>query len=253
MRRLSTVVLTVFLSLMTSAITAQTVTIYTEEFPPFNFTENGSMTGVSTQVVESVIKQTGIPYVIQSYPWAKSIELAQKEPNVMIYSISRQPKREALFRWVGLITPPVTHSVFALKSRTDIAIQNLEDLKKYTIGTNSNDARETYLANHGFDLEKLDRLAGNDAHDRNYQKLKNGRIDLWPMPDAVASYVVKKAGDDPNLVLQKVFEFTELSSEGYYLATSLSTSEEVVKKIAAQLEAFRQSPEYQAILEKWDM
>jgi polar amino acid transport system substrate-binding protein len=238
---------------MTCVVTGQTLTIYTSEFPPFNFMEDGKLTGMATEVVDAVMKETGIPYVIQSNAWSRSMQLVQEEPNTLIYPLSRQEKREALFHWVGVITPAVTHSIFALKSRTDIRVQNLEDLKKYTIGTNSNDARETYLSNKGFDLDKFDRLSGDDAHDRNYQKLKIGRIDLWPMPDAVAAYVVKKAGDDPNLVLQKVFEFTELSQGGYYLATSLSISQEELKKISAQLEAFRQSPEYQAILGKWGM
>jgi polar amino acid transport system substrate-binding protein len=253
MKRLSTVVLTVFLSLMTSIIAAQTVTIYTEEFPPFNFTENGKMTGVSTEVVETVMQQVGILYDIKSLPWARTMQLAQEEPNAMIYSISRQPKREALYQWIGVLTPPVRYSVFALKDRADITVGELEDLKKYTIGSVNGDARETYLVNKGFDLGKFDRLAGDDAYTRNYQKLKAGRIELWPMPDAVAYYVVKKAGDDPEQTLRKVFEMTELSQSGYYLATGLNTPEGVVKKIAAQLETFRQSQEYQAILEKWDM
>jgi polar amino acid transport system substrate-binding protein len=241
-----------FLTLSSNYIHAEKLTIYTEEFPPYNFTENKKITGVSTEVVEAVMKKTGFEYKIESYPWVRAYEISQIKPNSLIFSISRRVKRESLFKWIGIIVPSV-HSVFALKERTDIKVEKLEDLKKYEIGTTIEDARETYLIKKGFEIDKLQRIGGDTAYMQNYKKLKTKRIDLLPMPDAVMNYIVSKAGDHNSKVLRKVFELSEISTGGYYIAASLQTTDEVVNKIRATLEDFKKTPGYKMILEKWGL
>ena len=238
--------------LLSTSSFAQQLTIYTEEFPPYNFTEDGKIVGVSTEVVETVMKETGLDYEIAIYPWARTYKYTKQRPNSLIFSISRRESREAEFKWIGIITPS-RHSVFALSSRTDVQIENIDDLKNYKIGTTIDDARETYLLNNGFEVGKLQRVGGDDANNRNYQKLKLGRIDVWPMPEAVAHYILKQAGDDPDKSIRKVFVFEEMSKGGYYIASGLDTSDEVVNKIRDALENFKKTPEYNDILEKWGL
>ncbi len=242
----------VCLVLRVPCASAQQITLYTEEFPPFNMTENNEVTGVSTEVVANVMSTAGIAYTIESYPWARTYKLAQKGPTSLIYSISRRAKRENLFRWIGIIVPTV-QSVFSLKSRTDIDIKELAEMKNYKIGTTLQDSREIYLLNNGFTEDDLMRASGDNSYFLNYKKLKQGRIDLWPMPDAVAFYLVKQAGDDPSETIQKVFEFEEMSKSGYYIAASLDVPEETVETIRESLEEFKKTPEYENILKKWGL
>ncbi len=242
----------VWLLAFSNSSLAQKLTIYTEEFPPYNFSEDGKIVGVSTEVVENVMKQARLDYEMAIYPWARTYKYAKDRPNSLIFSISRRAKREALFKWVGIITPS-RHSVFALGSRTDINIETIEDLKKYRIGTTIGDARETYLLNKGFEEGKLQRVGGDDANERNYEKLKRGRIDLWPMSEANAHYILMQAGDDPDKGIRKVFLFEEMSTGGYYIAASLQTSDEIVAKISVAIEEFKKTPEYKDILGKWGL
>lgn len=237
---------------VTGTAFAQKLTIYTEEVAPYNFTEGNKIVGVSTEVVEAVMNKAGLDHEMVSYPWARTYKLAAERPNSLIFSISRRPKRETTFKWIGVIVPS-RHSVFALKSRIDIKIENIDDLKKYTIGTTLDDARETYLLENGFKISDLQRVAGKTANLQNYQKLKLGRIDLWPMSEAIAYYIVRKSGDDPDRQIRKVFLFEEMSKGGYYIASSLQTSDDIVKTIRETLEKFKKTTEYQQILEKWDL
>jgi len=238
--------------LLTSTLQATKLTIYTEEFPPFNYTNNKQIEGVSADIVNAVMKKTYFDYSIISIPWARTYKMSQEEPNSLIFSISRRVKREKLFKWIGIIVPSI-HSVFALKNREDIKIEKLEDLKQYQIGTAIEDARETYLVTKGFELGKFQRVAGKSAYLQNYKKLKKERIDVWPMTDAVMNYIVRKTGDDPTKVLKKVYEFSELSTGGYYIAASLSTSDKVVQELKKALVDFKKTPEYKKILNKWGM
>ena len=224
--------------------------INTEEFPPFNYTENNKITGVATEVVEAVMKQTRINYTIKSYPWARAYMVAQHEPNTLIYSINRTPQREEKFKWVGALAP-INVSIFSLAERSDIRVDDFDDLKQYKIGTVRDDAFESYLIGKGFDVSDLERVAGDKAYQRNYLMLKLGRIDVMPMMDAVVNYVVGDVGDDPKKMLRRVISVPELSQNSCYIAASLKTPDDIVNKIRNVLEDFKRTSNYKAILEKW--
>jgi len=239
-------------TLLSSSLFAEKLTLYTEEFPPFNYSEKGKIVGVSTEIVEAVMKRAGMEHSIKSLPWARTYKMSQAKTNSFIYSISRRAKREELFQWVGIITP-ATQSIFALSNRADVRINALEDLNKYKVGTTVEDSREAYLASKGFDVEKFQRVAGDSAYVLNYKKLKKKRIDVMPMPDAVMSHISKQQGDNPSSVLKKVFPLKEISQGGYYLAASLSTPEVTVEKVRVALESFKKTNEYKMILKKWGL
>ncbi len=239
------------ISLYTAQPQAEAINIYTEEFPPYNFTSNRVIDGVSTQIIQQVMAHSGLEYTLNIYPWARSYRETLEHENAFIYSISRLEPRESLFKWVGKIVP-TGYTVFALRDNENVIADTLEDLKKYRIGTTVNDARETYLLSKGFDIRHFDRLSGEDANTRNYLKLKAGRIDVWPIPDAVAYHIARSNGDNPKHVLKRVFRLNELS-QGYYLATNINTPEPVLENIRLSLRQFKRSGDYTTILRNWGL
>jgi polar amino acid transport system substrate-binding protein len=236
--------------LLTTIANAQQLIIYTEEFPPFNFIEKGKVTGVSAEVVNRVMKATGMEYTIKSLPWTQAYNLAQNEKNALIFSIGRNKNREHLFKWIGILTP-TTYSAMALKSRKDIKISSLDNMKKFKIGTTIDDLVESWLFEKGFSASELARSSGDNAALKNFKNLLNKRIDIWPFPDAVAFYIVRKQGHtNPDALLQKVFTIDELSG-GYYIASSKKTSDSIVLKVSRALTQFKQTDDYFKILAHW--
>ncbi len=246
----TTALLFLAMLMFTTTANAQKLTVYTEEFPPFNFTEKRKITGVSTEVVHRVMSAAGISYEIKSLPWEQSYKLAQKQADALIFSISRNSRRESLFKWIGILTP-TTYSAMVLASRSDINIQNPADMKQYKIGTTKDDIVESWLLGKGFSTDDLVRTSGDNAALKNFKKLLNNRIDIWPFPDAVAYYIVRKEGHSrPESVLRKAFAIEELSG-GYYIAASLRTSNTVVARISKALRTFKDSDDYYKILAHW--
>ncbi|WP_421866502.1 substrate-binding periplasmic protein [Motiliproteus sp.] len=239
-------------ALLSIRVAAEPLTLYTEEFPPFNFTQQGEMQGVSTQIIKALMQQAGFSYRIVSHPWSRSFKQAQTEPNALIYSISRNPEREALFKWIGVLVP-ASHSIFALRSRTDIRIEQLSDLQQYRIATQQNGARESYLLQNGLSEQLLLRLSGDQVPLQQYQLLSRGRIDLWPAADAVAHHLLKSQGQDPERLLRRVYSLKSLSAQGYYLAASPNSSPELIAQLRDALIRLKQTPRYQQILRNWGM
>jgi polar amino acid transport system substrate-binding protein len=60
------------------AVAGDTIQIVTEELPPYNMTEDGRLTGMSTEVVQAVLEEIGEPASIQSMPWAASNRLVMR-------------------------------------------------------------------------------------------------------------------------------------------------------------------------------
>src|SRR5262245_7214082 len=91
----------VALGLATTA--AHALTLVTEENPPFNYTEQGKVVGLSTEIMSELGKRSGIPLQIKSMPWEQAYIAAQRDKDTCVYSTARLENRERLFTWVGPI------------------------------------------------------------------------------------------------------------------------------------------------------
>lgn len=239
-----------FMALIGGALPAgavDTVKILTEEFPPYNFTRNGKITGFSTEVVDAVLKEIKVQGTIQSLPWARAYETAHESQDILIYSIGRSKERDKLFKWVGVIAP--TNYYLYSWSGKNIKIAHLEEAKKYQIGTVNEDVGEQFLVSKGF--VKGQNLQSSVKYELNYEKLKAGRVDLWIMPELVAYFLARQAGDDPAKVLAPAFPVAEIGSDGYYMAFGAKTSDALVDRFRAGLEAIKKNGTFDALKKKW--
>jgi len=242
-------------SLLAAARVAQaaaepSVRVLTEEYPPYNFTADGKLTGLSTEVVQAVIKEVQKESLVKasftSMPWARAYEIAQLEENVAIYSMNRAKHREQLFKWVGVVAPS-DYYLYALKKRR-LQLRKLDDAQNLQIGTVNQAIGEQYLVQRGFTLGR--NLQSSAKYEQGYDKLKLGRIDLWIINELGAAQIARQAGDDAEDLLEKVLFLPEVSA-GNYLAFSLSTPDALVDRFRKALETIKKNGTYEAIQKKW--
>ena len=229
------------LVLFTSGVCRAEFTIMTEELPPFNYTENGEVTGFSSEIVLEICERVGHAKTINMLPWKRAYQAIQNEENQALFSTTRTPQREELFKWVGPIYEPTI--VFFAKQGSDLAIQSLDDAMTVSrIGTYLEDAEESLLKEAGF---KNLISVGDDF--LNPKKLILGRIDLWISGDLEGVYKAKKAGLDSD----KITIVYEIKKKEYYIAFSKNAPDEEVQTWQAALDAMKQDGTYQEILDKY--
>ncbi len=228
-------------------VNAQTLKVVTEEFPPYNFTQNGKITGFSTEVVQALLREVDIQAEFQSLPWARAYEIAQNADNVLIYSVGRTPQREKLFKWVGTIAP-TRYFLFSLTSR-QLKFDHLEQAKSYQIATVNEAVGEQYLVLKGF--VKGHNLQPSNKYEISYDKLRRGRVDLWIGPELVASYLARQAGDDPQTTLTRSFPINDLGNDGYFLAIGARAPDALVERLQKGLEIIKSNGIYDALKRKW--
>jgi polar amino acid transport system substrate-binding protein len=224
---------------------ADTLQVVTEDYAPYNYLEEDEIKGLGTEVVEAMLEEAGLEYGLDIYPWARAISLARSRPNVLIYSISRFPEREAQFQWIGVIAH-INFHVFALAKRDDIKpFSQLSHARAWSIGTVRNDALEQYLI--GLNFSNLQR---NNSNEANMLKLLMGRIDLWPVSQEAANYYVRQAGYEPG-TLKIVHDIEDFTGGELYVAASLKTAPEVIKRLQEALATIRQNGIYDGIVKRY--
>lgn len=224
-----------------------TLKIVTEEFPPYNMTQNGRITGLATEVLQAVLKEVNLQGNIQSMPWARAYEVAQGPETVLIYSITRTPAREKLFKWIGVVAP-ADWCLFSLQGKA-IKLNRLDEARTHQVATVNQDVGEQFLVSKGFAIGQ--NLQSSAKYEFNYEKLKRGRVDLWVSNVWVASHLARQAGDDPAKVLHCAYPVDELSGDSNSMAFSLHTPDELVARLRTGLETIKKNGTFDAIKRKW--
>jgi polar amino acid transport system substrate-binding protein len=241
MLRIFAFILWVCLIFPVTPSTAADLTIISEENPPFNFTENGRLTGVTTDVVREITRRIGIQKDTVVLPWARGYKRLCNEPNVVLFTTARTPEREAMFHWVGPLYS-VRLEFYARKS-DGFRIESLEAAKRVkTIATYKNDFREQILKSLGFN-----NLDSSNSAQSNIRKLASGRVELWFFDNIGAPQVARIAGIDPGQI-ESVLTYQQQYS---YIAISKQTSPAVVQQWQKTLDEMKADGTFWWLARKW--
>ena len=207
------------LSASTHAIAAG-VTLATEEYPPFSYRDGKAIKGASVEQVEKVMKDAGIDYKIEMMPWARAYTLAKTTPMSCVFTTAHNAKRDPMFKWVEPLL--VDRNILVARTGSGVAAKDLDEAKKYTVGTQREDYTEMTLKENGF--TKLDVATDFNA---TLRKLLNGRIDMMPISEI---YFGKLKAEQP---LEKV---TVLSTQPMGIACEKNFPSDLLARMQAALD-----------------
>ncbi|MCX7023088.1 MAG: transporter substrate-binding domain-containing protein [Spirochaetes bacterium] len=226
------------LFLLTGSATAQKLTILTEISGSSQFLDaDGTMKGSNYEIVRAMQKRLGDRNPIEVMPWARAYNMLETGSGTMLFSTTRTPEREPLFKWVGPIQV-ADWSFFAQKG-SGIRINSLEDARKVkSIGTYKDDVREAFLIKNGF--TNLDSATDNI---QNVRKLLAGRIDLFISTNLGIGGTLLSAGARPDDV-ESVFV---IQTAKLYLAFSKDIPDELVARWQTALDAMKKDGSFMKI------
>ena len=213
--------------------------IATESSPPASMLDGRSVIGSSTEKVREIMARSGLTYCIDLLPWKRAYTSALRRDNGCVYSTTRTPERENLFRWIG----PLAEAEWVLLARADRGYQfkTLDDARGLRIGTYNGDAREEYLRARGFSVDS----ANNDLI--NPHKLLLNRIDLWAASLRRGSYVLEQNGWSSSIV--PVLTFREVQ---VYLACNKRVPEATAIRMQGVLDTMERDGTSRRIERKYE-
>jgi len=241
MKRVTGIVFLVWLILPATLPMAADMTFITEEFPPFNYTENGTLTGATTQVVREIARRLGINSNIRVMPWSRGYQRLLREPNVVLFTTARSPEREDLFHWVGPLY--VSKLAFYARREDNRMIDSIETAKQVgAIATYRDDSGEQILKALGFS-----NLDISNSPESDLRKLLAGRVDLWFFHSIGAHQVAKESGIDP-----RAFKLAYTYKTYYpHIAISKQTAPAIVEQWQAALDEMKADGTFWWLTKKW--
>ncbi len=214
------------------------INIITEEYPPYNYTEDGILMGFSVEIVRAIMKELDVEYPIAVLPGARGEHYTQNNPNFMLFSLYRTKKRESVYKWIGPIT---NESNFFFKRKGDTRIFNtMEDAKK----VNKISARHEGMVLNFLLDEGFNNLNRNSNIAYLYELVVKGKADLIANPASGVKYRLKKFGYPEDALVQTNIELFNLP---LYIACSKDMDDKIIGEWQQALDRIKESGEYERI------
>jgi polar amino acid transport system substrate-binding protein len=209
---------------------SEDLTFITEQYPPYNFQEDGKLQGISVDLIEKIWERMDVDLnrsTIKLLPWTEGYQRTLNENNTVLFTTFRFPEREQLFKWVG---PAASgRDVLLAKRDKNISIADQEDLKKYRIGAIKDDVAVQRLLNNGVKIEDL--ILENTSKPI-IEMLENGSIDAWAYNDLAGILLIQETGANAS---DYEIAYVLAHSDGYY-AFNKDTPDSVVQSFQEALD-----------------
>lgn len=237
------------LSYSSANATQVPLTIVTENMPPMQIADNKKpLDGFAVEIVNALLKQVGQSNKITVTNWARAYKLALDKQNVMIFSITRNPLREDLFKWVGDIFTLENH-LWRLNYRNELDINTISQAKRRRIAVPRDDIQHHYLVKQGFELNK--NLIPVPKHEQAINLLLRERVDYFAGSSVFLYYRLKQLGI--NTATVKPVLKMDKSINTLYIAFSKQTDDQIVNLYRKNLKQLKASNIYLDIINKWQI
>lgn len=220
------------------------VVLYTEQFPPYNYEDQGELKGINFELVELMCERAKINCTFEILPWNRAFNLAKTTPNAGVFSTSRNDKREPEFVWVGPLVSSQAY-FYKLKSRPEVKVVDNTDILKYTVAATHNDIYENILMEMGFIPNK--NLLGVSGKSDSTKLFFAGKLDLLV---ASPNTLLHKVGSRRDMV-EPLIPLNIDSLKGNHIAFSLQTKPEVIKKLNQALAELRKENKHLELITKY--
>jgi len=222
----------------------QTMSIVTEEWAPYNYSEDGGLKGFSVEIVRAIAKQLDADIDIQLLPSMRARASLEGNRRTMLITMLRTPERETKYKWIG---PLGDSAIYFYKRKGDShEVRTLEDAKKArSICSRFGGLTTARLQAAGFtNIE-----AGASDGKAVYKMLILGRCDLAVSDSPLGVVHLLKQIDYPlDAVVQTP---VKLVSSPVYIACSKDISDAEIARWQAALDGLKASGAFQAILKKY--
>lgn len=188
-------VLTALLPSLVHADDTPVMQIVTSEYPPFEYSEDGRITGVDTDTIRQVVEAMGYEPRIELLPWIRAEAKARRGEADLVYSLTYSDARAVFYHFTDPINQ-VKDVFFALRD-SNIHWQTMDDL---------NDLRVGISASYSYAPEFMDWVERHPArvtqvsHEQpeltSLKMLVHGRIDLFICEQSVCEYLLKQHTDE---------------------------------------------------------
>jgi len=247
-----TITMLILVAMAASMVSAQTMKIVGTEWPPYQMTgADGKVTGFATELILAVLDSMGIKATIELVPWERAIKMVTDGDADAIYSLSYKTDRAVFLYYPTIALHASSYRFFVRKEDAGrISYVDWKDLAPYAMGMTAGYA---YTADFVEFMKTKGKPQEADTDATAFRMLSGKRIDVFPCDLANGIAVLKELGLYDKIV---PLPGTPLTTKDYFIGFSKKAKFAGIADFAARFDAaftaFKKTPAYQAIVQKYE-
>jgi polar amino acid transport system substrate-binding protein len=213
----------------------QNITFLTEEYPPFNFAENGSVRGIAVDVLTEALSSAGVrdpDQKIRLTTWTEAYQSARISPYTAVFSTARTPAREDLFVWVGPLIQSET--VIFMREGWLHANGSAPDISSLKYGVVQDDIAGLDLEDRGV---RSDQVIARTDFATLVLMLEQGEIDAIAYAEESGKTLINRYAQNPG----DITIASRFAAHDYYLAMNRETPASIVKVLQEAVDSVRKN------------
>ncbi|GEO83929.1 substrate-binding periplasmic protein [Ciceribacter naphthalenivorans] len=223
---------------LANAAGAETIHFATEDYPPYNFREEGQYRGVGYEQAIGLMQYVKADHTIEMMPWARALSLAETDKMYCVFTTAHIAERDKRFKWVEPLA--IDRNVMIANKASGIEPRSIEEARQYIVGTQRNDYTQDLLERNGF--PKIDLATDLKL---TFKKLMSGRIDLMPISE--------KYFEDLKAEGNAIEALFVLSEQKFSIACNLDFPDALLSQMQAGLDKLIADGTQRAIFQKYKM
>jgi len=140
-----------FLSAFNTHAHQLTLPIYTEEFPPYNYSRDGHITGLNIEILRQACQLADVACEFTMLPWQRAMRMVHQNQPSGLVSTAKSAAREEQFKWVGPLLSGKS-CLYRLTKNVFIKVEKQQDLLNYKVGISSDSLYLPLFKTIGFDV-----------------------------------------------------------------------------------------------------
>ncbi len=167
---------------------AEEAVFVSEDYPPYEYTENGTVIGFDADIIREACSRIGIEAKFKQWPWKRAMAKVKDGSVDAIFSLFRTPEREAF-----LVFPsePLSaeKNVVIVRKGSPLQLAKIDDLKGKQVGVVVEYSYGTEFDNYGGIEKEVCKSTENLL-----QKLDGKRMDIAVINEHVLRFLNRKLG-----------------------------------------------------------
>lgn len=225
--------------------------IVSGEYPPFIYTENGVVKGLSYEIFDAVMKAMGLQYNLEMTSWSRGLSLLESGEAFATFPYTQTELRGIQNTFTDPIhtaTDSVENFYFYAGHLENKALPtSLEDLKNYKIGGVYGYYHLDWAMANNMNVD----ISVNEIE--AFNKLKSGKIDTIALNSVVADYLIKTHYPEEETLFIKTNLTIESDSNGDCVMLSKRNQKAAlfIEKFNQAYKILEQEGKIDAILKKY--
>ena len=221
----------------------QEITFYTEIYPPANYVENNELKGITVDTLKAIWQELKQPeQYINIVPWVRGYRNTLNTRNSALFTMSRTPPREHLFKWVG----PIFNSTHVLitKKSNQFKFSKVSEIFNYKVAAVRGDISEISLNKMGFPNENMAKVSELKLA---YKMMETARVDMI----VVTIHGFHHLAQQLNFDVKEYENVWQVNKYENYIAFNINTPDSVITQYQKALDKLSQ--EHRLIKQKYEL